>query len=114
MNLGTMNILESSIFDNICWHHATSHGGAIVNARGSNANITNSLIFNNTAGYDGGALFNGGSVFLRNTSVFNNCAFHTGAAVTNTDAGAFSMLGGSVHNNLAYFKICDNPCTAIF
>ena len=109
-----MNILESSIFDNICWHHATSHGGAIVNARDSNANITNSLIFNNTAGYDGGALFNGGSVFLRNTSVFNNCAFHTGAAVTNTDAGAFSMLGGSVHNNLAYFKIYDNPCTAIF
>lgn len=57
------------------------------------------LTIQNGAAFDGGGIFNEGTLTLRNVNVINNDAFNQGGGVYNT--GTFTAIGSSISENTA-------------
>ncbi len=72
--------------------------GGIQNFQGQTATVTNSNISNNTEYNRGGGIYNEGTLTLTNSNVFNNTADYEGGGIYND--GTLTVINSQVYNNL--------------
>jgi hypothetical protein len=83
-NGGTLTVVDSTLAGNSTGNGGD--GGAIFNGNNATAILTNSTLYNNTAEYVGGGLFNYGLAQLTDCTVYDNSA----AGATGGGGGIFS------------------------
>jgi hypothetical protein len=97
-NTSTFNVINSSeLRDN---HATNGNGGALAIGLGSQIDVSDSVLLNNSAGANGGAIFNNGSTLnLTRTTLQHNSA-NRGGAIYQDGAGAVAeVTNGLVHHN---------------
>ena len=100
-NRGFLSALDTAFADN----RAEVNGGAIYITPTGSTRIENSSLSSNTAGNDGGGVFNFGSVFTQGSTFENNVADNTGGAIfrptnASTRIGLDNFFAGNLPNDL--------------
>lgn len=97
-NANTLTVMNGSeLSDN----HATyGEGGAVAAVAGSQINISDSVLVNNSAGTNGGAIFNNGSTLnVTRTSLHHNSASIGGAIYQDGASAAAEVSNCLIHHN---------------
>lgn len=92
---GNLTIQKSAIIG----AKATSDGGGIFTALGSQLTISNSTISGNFSPNNGGGIFNGGTAVLTNTTISGNSSAVSGGAIWNS--GTLTVLNTTITANTA-------------
>ncbi|RMG73247.1 MAG: hypothetical protein D6711_11235 [Chloroflexi bacterium] len=97
-----LNFGQANVLNSLILNNnATYNGGAISNERGSMLFIGNTTISGNTAGSSGGAIYNRGGIFTVNSTFSNNSAGNSGGAIFNNINSTFTVTNSSFSNNAA-------------
>lgn len=113
LNNGTLSISNSTFSGNRAGNHCYfnvntdgywGNGGAVYNSAGGNLTISNSLFSGNDAGKSGGAVYNGGTMFVSASSFIDNSGpFWDGAvgggAIRNT--GTLTVINSTFSGNVS-------------
>ncbi|MEE9278265.1 MAG: hypothetical protein V3V06_07630, partial [Dehalococcoidia bacterium] len=102
-NSGTLTLTNSTVSDNTITTVGFGRGGGIFNASGGTAAITSSTINGNSAGDEGGGIWNGGTLTLTATFVVFN-ATQRGGGLYNASGASLSVSGGSFQGNNGGFS----------
>ena len=94
-NGGTFNATTSNFESNV----AAVDGGAIDSIAGATTSVSNSVVWKNSAGANGGAIVSAGTLRLRNTTVAGNAAGANGGGLSTS--GATSLYNTIVASNYA-------------
>jgi CSLREA domain-containing protein len=95
LNNSTVLIHNVYIWDG----YANQYGGAIRIESGSKLTLEDSHVTTNTAGSQGGAIYNAGTLVMTNTRVDTNSSLGDGGGLMN--AGTLTITGSSVDHNYA-------------
>ena len=119
-NIKTITIVASILNNNNANKIGGSYGGAIDNIEDGIINIQDSILANNTANHDGGAINNDGSLTISNSTLSNNTAKYGGGAINNkkvlkiqntTLQENTATNGGAISSE--YFSVSLNNCKFI-